>query len=253
MAAAAAKSSFGTAESRKLRTWPAVPSRSGLLQHMGACQRRAQLGLESRRKRVAATRQRPDDHTVGSVEGGLTVAENAIGGVPQSARDTVPLHRCPHRFGHDQTYLRADDILVADRVAPGVHNQIRLRRPDTLPHRDTEIRGPCHSVLGRKHRRRPCVESRSERATTLAAACRDDRATRARPHPQPESVHTGPAAVVRLKSPLALGHGCLSSFGLAPTPSTVMHVMTAEDASTVGKLIDLAYLAKAPPRIASRA
>ncbi len=252
MAAATAKSSCGTAESRKSRTWPAVPSRSGLLQHMGACQRRTEFGLQARGQRVTAAGQCADHHAIGSVETWLTVTENAISGVTQSARDAVTLHRRPHRFGHHQTYLRADDALVAGHVAPGVHNQIRLRRPDTLPHRDTEIRGPCHSVLGRKHRRRPCVESRSERATTLTAACRDDRTTRARPHPQPESVHTGPAAVVRLKSPLALGHGCLSSFGLVPTSSTPMAVMADEDPSTVGKLIDLAYLAAAPSRIASR-
>lgn len=163
----------------------------------------------------------------------------------QPARDTVPLHRRPHRFGHHQTYLRTGDVSVAGRVAPGMHHQIRLGHPYALPHRDTEIRRPCHPVLGRKHRLRPRVESRSQRTATLAAACRHDRATGARAHPQPETVHTGPAAVVRLKSPLALGHGCLSSFDVVPTSSTATHVMADEDASTVGKLIHPAYLAAA--------
>jgi len=86
----------------------------------------------------------------------------------------------------------------------------------------------------------PCVESRSQGAAALAAATRHDGATGARTHPQPETVHTGPAAVVRLESPLALGHGCFSSFGLVSTPSVAMNVMAAEEAATVGKLIHLA-------------
>jgi len=77
----------------------------------------------------------------------------------------------------------------------------------------------------------PCVRSRSEGAAALVAAGRHDCATSARTHPQPETVHTGPAAVVRLKGPLALGHGCFSSFGL---------VLTTSVAATVGKLIHLA-------------
>ena len=167
--------------------------------------------------------------------------------MPQSARDAMPLHRRPHRFGHHQTYLRTVDIAAAGHVTPGMHNQVRLRCPDAFPHRDTEIRRPCHPVLSRKHRRRPCVESRSERTATLAAARRHDRAAGTRAHPQPEAVHTGPAAVVRLKSPLALGHGCLSSFGLVPASIPAMGVMAVQDASTVGKLVDLAYLAGAVP------
>ncbi len=86
----------------------------------------------------------------------------------------------------------------------------------------------------------PCVRSRSEGAAALVTAGRHDGATGARTHPQPETVHTGPAAVVRLESPLALGHGCFSSFDLVLTTSDAMTVMTAEDVATVGKLIHLA-------------
>lgn len=86
----------------------------------------------------------------------------------------------------------------------------------------------------------PCVRSRSEGATALATTGRHDGAAGARTHPQPETVHAGPAAVVRLKSPLALGHGCFSSFDLVFTDSVAMTIMAAEDAATVGKLIHLA-------------
>ena len=47
--------------------------------------------------------------------------------------------------------------------------------------------------------------------TALAAASRHDGAAGTGPHTQTEAVHTGPTAVVRLESPLALGHGYISS------------------------------------------
>ncbi len=101
----------------------------------------------------------------------------------------------------------------------------------------------------------PCVRSRSEGAAALATAGRHDGATGTRTHPQPETVHTGPAAVVRLESPLALGHGCFSSFDLVLTTSDAMTVMTAEDVATVGKLIHLAGAAPVrsgrEPRVAA--
>lgn len=121
-----------------------------------------------------------------------------------------------------------------------MHDEIGLNRPYSLANRDTEISRPCHPVPGRKHCPEPCVESRSQGTAALATAAGHDGAACTRTHTQPETVHTGPAAVVRLESPLALGHGCFSSFGLVSTTSVTMTVMAAEDAATVGKLIHLA-------------
>ena len=89
-----------------------------------------------------------------------------------------------------------------------MHDEIGLNRSHPLADRGAEVRGPRHPVPRRKHDAKIPRESRSERATTLAAPVRHDRATRARAHPQPESVHACTTPVVRLKSPLALGHGC---------------------------------------------
>lgn len=158
----------------------------------------------------------------------------------QSARDAVTLHRGADRLGDHETYLGSVVTTVRKSVVQRVHDEIGLYRPYSLANRDTEISRPCHPVPGRKHCRRTLVESRSQGAAALATAARHDRATCTRTHTQPETVHTGPAAVVRLESPLALGHGCFSSFGLVSTTSVTMTLMAAEDAATVGKLIHLA-------------
>ena len=57
--------------------------------------------------------------------------------------------------------------------------------------------------------------SGSQRLASLATPTGDDRAPRASAHPQPEAVHARTTPIVRLKGPLALGHGCLSSLHLA--------------------------------------
>ena len=50
-----------------------------------------------------------------------------------------------------------------------------------------------------------------ELRAALAAARRDDGATRTGAHPETEAVHARPTTVVRLERPLALGHGQHSS------------------------------------------
>jgi hypothetical protein len=152
----------------------------------------------------------------------------------------MTLHRGAHRLRDHETYLGSVITTVGNAVVQRVHDEIGLNRPYSLANRDTEISRPCHPVPGRKHCPEPCVESRSQGTAALAAAAGHDGAARTRTHTQPETVHTGPAAVVRLESPLALGHGCFSSFGLVSTTSVTMTVMAAEDAATVGKLIHLA-------------
>ena len=152
----------------------------------------------------------------------------------------MTLHRGADRFGHHEAYLGSVITAVRKPVVQRMHDEIGLNRPYSLANRDTEISRPCHPVPGRKHCPEPCVESRSQGTAALAATARHDGAACARTHTQPETVHTGPAAVVRLESPLALGHGCFSSFGLVSTTSVTMTLMAAEDVATVGKLIHLA-------------
>jgi hypothetical protein len=158
----------------------------------------------------------------------------------QSSRHAMPIDRGTHRFGDHEAYLGTINATVDDSTVQRMHDEIGLNRPDSLTNRDTEISRPRHPVSGWKHCRRTLVESGSQGTAALVTAARHDRAAGTRAHPQAETVHTGPAAVVRLKSPLALGHGCISSFSLVSTPSVAMKVMTAEDTATVGKLIHLA-------------
>ena len=97
-----------------------------------------------------------------------------------------------------------------------VHHEIGLHRPHPSSDCRTELRGPRHPVSRRKHRARSRVESRSQLAATLAAPVRHDRPAGPGAHPQPESMHPRPTAVVGLKGPLALGHGCslLVAYGI---------------------------------------
>src|SRR4051794_19232779 len=93
-------------------------------------------------------------------------------------------------------------------------DQIGLNGPDSPADREAEVRGPRHPVLSRKHCARPCFDcagSRSERAATLATPAGHDGTTSPRAHAQTEAVHACATPVVRLKCPLALGHGCISS------------------------------------------
>jgi len=97
-----------------------------------------------------------------------------------------------------------------------VHHEIGLHRPHPSSDCRTELRGPRHPVPRRKHRAKSRVESRSQLAATLAAPVRHDRPAGPGAHPQPESMHPRPTAVVGLKGPLALGHGCslLVAYGI---------------------------------------
>ena len=72
-------------------------------------------------------------------------------------------------------------------------------------HRRREVRPLAQSVRRRQHRR----PSGGELGAALTATSGEDAATRAGAHPQTEAVGLGPAAVVRLESPLA--HDVLSS------------------------------------------
>ena len=207
---------------------------------MGFLQRRPKFGFQARRDRVPTSRQGSDHHTSARTEIGRLVVDEVEGSMTQPTGYSVTLHRGTDRLGNHEAYLGSVVAAVREPVVQRMHDEIGLNRPYSVANRDTEISRPCHPIPGRKHCPEPCVESRSQRAAALAAAARHDGAACTRTHTQPETVHTGPAAVVRLKSPLALGHGCFSSFSLVSTPPNTMTVMAAEDTATVGKLIHLA-------------
>ena len=76
--------------------------------------------------------------------------------------------------------------------------------------------------------------SGSQRAAALTAPAGYDRPAGAGAHPQPEAVHPRASPVVRLKGPLALGHGCFSSLHLAADQPADRN--TRVDTEAVGKL-----------------
>lgn len=138
----------------------------------------------------------------------------------------MPFHRRAHGFADDQPDVRRARLIMVV-VSPKVDDEIGLRRPHPVPHRRVELGGPPHAVARRKHRQNPALRSGSQSATALAAPVRHNRTSGAGAHPQAETVHPSSAPVVRLKSPLALGHDvsslCLASSGpshpAAPAPS----------------------------------
>lgn len=128
----------------------------------------------------------------------------------------MAFHRIPDSFGHDQTDPRAGSVRP---VVQRMHHHIGLDCTRATTDGGTELRGPPHPVSSRKHRARSrlrTAKSRSECATALATTVGDDGAAGAGAHAQPEPMHARTAAVVGLVGPLALGHGNLSLFHLAP-------------------------------------
>lgn len=131
--------------------------------------------------------------------------------MPKPTRDAMTCDGIANGFRHDQTDL---GCFVID--GPGrVHDEVGLSSPHSPFDRQPEVRRPRHPVPNRKHVSIPCcgsrTASRSERATALAAPTGNDGAPGTGTHAQPEAVHTCTTTVVRLKGPLALGHGCYSS------------------------------------------
>lgn len=166
--------------------------------------------FQSRRDCIPASGQRPDHNAIRRRK----VVKDRPGHMPQPACDLMPLHRVPHGFRDDESDART---FVGCGVTQCVQDKIGLRSSHPLTDRGTELGGPSHPVPRRKHRARSCVESRSQLAATLGTPTRHDGPAGPGPHPQSEAVHARATPVVRLKCPLALGHGCSPRFRLAPT------------------------------------
>ncbi len=92
---------------------------------------------------------------------------------------------------------------------PSMNDDVRLRGAYPALDRRIKIGRPRHAIPRGKHRLIPVVSSRSERPPPLATPARHDRPPGPGTHPQPEAVYPGSTPVVRLKGPLALGHGYL--------------------------------------------
>ncbi|MDT5237665.1 MAG: hypothetical protein QOD36_3719 [Mycobacterium sp.] len=182
---------------------------------------------------MPAARQRPDHHPVLGVQ----FVDHRPRRMAQSTGHPVPLYSAANGFRDHQT--DAGSVGAVIRRPQRVHHEIGLHRPHPLTDRGTEFRGPRHPVPRRKHRAKSRVESRSELAATLAAPVRHDRSACPGAHPQPEPMHPRPTAIVGLKGPLALGHGCslLVACGIRnPRDESSCR----GDAIAVGKLVRLA-------------
>jgi hypothetical protein len=169
----------------------------------GPAQCRPQFLFEARRDGMPAARQRPDHHPVPGVQ----FIDHRAHHMAQPTGHPVSLYSAANGFRDHQTDA-GSAVSGAGSRPQRVHHKIGLHRPHPVTDRGTEFRGPRHPVPRRKHRARSRVESRSQLAATLAASVRHDRSACPGAHPQPEPMHPRPAAVVGLKGPLALGHGC---------------------------------------------
>jgi hypothetical protein len=169
--------------------------------------------LQSRRDGVPTGRQSPDHHPIPRVQ----FVDDAKSDVTQSAGDPMPDDRVTDGLRHDETDLRS----IAVDGPEGMHDEVGLDGTYSPLDRQPEIRRPCHPVPGRKHRVKSCVESRSQGTAALVAPAGHDGPTGTGAHAQPKTVHACTPSVVRLKGPLALGHGCLSSVTVASASFTV--------------------------------
>jgi hypothetical protein len=133
----------------------------------------------------------------------------------QSPRDAVSLHSRTHRPTDYQTDPRT---LWSRLISTHVNHDVGLNRPDPSPDCHVELSRSAHAVPRWEQESPPIQKGSSrERTAALLAPTGDDRPAGTGTHPQPESVHTCATPVVRLKCPLALGHGCFSSLRLTTT------------------------------------
>ena len=127
----------------------------------------------------------------------------------------MPNHRIAYRLADDQT---DPWTTVGDEVRRLGYQHVRHHITPTNPHpifqSAGEVRSPGdpvrwgqHVCCGRLRGLRYRVGSGRQARASLATTGVDDRATRTGTHTQPESVHACTTTVVRLKGPLALGHG----------------------------------------------
>lgn len=125
----------------------------------------------------------------------------------------VSLYRIADGFTHDQPESRTGGAVHGGRKRPRLHNYAGTTGTNAKAHDGTKIGRHAQAVRLWQH----SVAlfglagyglSRQLSATLAATTC-NDRATRTRTHAQTEAMRLGTATVIRLVSPLALGHGVL--------------------------------------------
>ncbi len=206
-----ARSCFGTGRSRGSPPAPApstvtISSSTNSRPWARTPQRRPQLLFETRGDRVTAAGQRPDDEALPRFE----ILDDTAGHMPETPSHSVSLHGVADGLRYHQADLGVTGFRAGR--AQRVHDEIGLSGSNSTIDRQSEVGRPCHPVPGRKQRSKSCVGSRSQRTTALAASRGHDGTPGTGAHPQPETMHACTTAVVRLKRPLTLGHGCHSSF-----------------------------------------
>jgi hypothetical protein len=163
---------------------------------------------------VPAAWQCPDHHTLGGIE----FIDHRQRYVAQTPGNSVSLNCRADCLVNDQPNVRTTRHRF---ITPQMYNNVRLYSPSAAFDRRREFRRPGHAVLRREQCSTKSEGSGGQFAAALAPATRHDRATGTGPHPQAEAMHPCTTPIVRLKCPLALGHGFLSSLHVvlaAPVP-----------------------------------
>lgn len=159
------------------------------------CQRHVEIGPQLGGGTAGRVRRGPQHKSAGSGQLRQPVARQ----VPQPSAHPVPYDGVSHRASHDQADPRGSGV--------GRRRQVEVRhhgtggRSPAAPHDDGELRPLTQPVLRRQHDPRPT--SGRQLGAALAPPSGQDRPAGTRPHPQPEPMRLGAAAVVRLKRALA--------------------------------------------------
>lgn len=116
----------------------------------------------------------------------------------------MPIHRAADRLTHYKTDSRTVGM---PGIAPGVDDEVGLCGAHAVTDRDAEFSRPGHPVSGGKHA--GVRRLGGQRAPAFTAPAGDNPSAGASAHPQPEPMDLRPPSIVRLESPLSLGHGFL--------------------------------------------
>lgn len=125
----------------------------------------------------------------------------------------VPLHRIADGFADNEAESRTRSALHGRREGLGVDYDGRAPRTNTRAHDGSKIGRHAQAVRGRQHSVAlwglAGYGLSRELSAALATTTGNDRASCTRTHAETEAMRLGTATVIRLVSPLALGHGVL--------------------------------------------
>lgn len=129
--------------------------------------------------------------------------------MPKPPAHAVAFHRIADGLAHDQTPARAGGAFDDSGVRKSVddHGRPTLTHPRT--HDGPKLGRPMQPIPGRKHDAARRRRLSRQLGTALTATTGDNAAAGASAHAKTETVRLGTATVIRLESPLALGHSVL--------------------------------------------